>query len=74
MNCFNCEMGRACKSCLDLISRKETYSTDINMLKRKPANENYQTLPHHEIMKAYTNLDKRILFLNLPENFDGKRL
>ena len=38
-NCFNCEMERACKTCLDLISQKNIYSTDINMLKRKPPNE-----------------------------------
>ena len=47
MNCFNCEMEKACKSCLDLISQKKTYSTDINMLKRKPPNEYYQMLPHY---------------------------
>ena len=47
MNCFNCEMERSCKSCLDLISQKKTYSTDINMLKRKPPNEKYQMLPHY---------------------------
>ena len=34
MNCFNCEMIRACKTCLDLITHNKTYSTDINMLKR----------------------------------------
>ena len=45
MNCFNCEMEKACKSCLDLIYQKETYSTDINMLKRKPPNEYHQMLP-----------------------------
>ena len=47
MNCFNCEMERACKSCLDLISQKKTYSTDINMLKRKPPNQYHQMLPHY---------------------------
>ena len=46
-NCFNCEMEKACKSCLDLISQKKTYSTDINMLKRKPPNEQHQMLPHY---------------------------
>ena len=44
-NCFNCEMEKACKKCLDLISQKKTYSTDINMLKRKPPNEQHQMLP-----------------------------
>ena len=48
MNCFNCEMEKACKSCLDLISQKKTYSTDINTLKRKPPNEYHQMLPHYE--------------------------
>ena len=46
MNCFNCEMERACKTCLDRISQKKTYSTNINMLKRKPANEYLQKLPY----------------------------
>ena len=48
MNCFNCEMEKSCKRCLDLISQKKTYSTDIKMLKRKPANEQYQMLPHYK--------------------------
>ena len=48
MNCFNCEMERACKTCSDLISQKKTYSTDINMLKRKPPNEKHQMLPYYE--------------------------
>ena len=47
INCFNCEMERSCKSCLDLISQKKTYSTDINMLIRKPPNEYHQMLPHY---------------------------
>ena len=47
-NCFNCEMERSCKSCLDIISQKKTYSTDINMLKRKPPNEQHQMLPYYE--------------------------
>ena len=46
-NFFNCEMEKACKSCLDLISQKKTSSTDINMLKRKPPNEQHQMLPHY---------------------------
>ena len=48
MNCFNCEMERACKTCLDLISQKKTYSTDINMLKRKPPNQYHQMLPYYK--------------------------
>ena len=47
MNCFNCEMEKSCKSCLDLISQKKTFSTDINMLRRKPPNEYRQMLPHY---------------------------
>ena len=46
-NCFNCEMEKACEKCLDLISQKKTYSTEINMLKRKPPNDYYQMLPHY---------------------------
>ena len=45
MMCFNCKMERPCKTCLDRISQKKTNSSDINMLKRKAANENYQMLP-----------------------------
>ena len=48
MNCFNCEMERACKLCLNLISQKKTYSTDISMLKTKPPNEHHQMLPYYE--------------------------
>ena len=48
MNCFNCEMGRADKSCLDLLSQKKTHSTDINMFKRKTINEYHQMLPPYE--------------------------
>ena len=46
-NCFNCEMEKAFKSRLDLISQKKTYSTDINMLKRKPPNKNHEMLPYY---------------------------
>ena len=41
-------MEKACKHCLNSISQKKTYSTDINMLKRKPPNEYHQMLPHYE--------------------------
>ena len=47
-NCINCETERTCKMCSDRISQKKTYSTDINMLKRKPAIEYYQMLPYYE--------------------------
>ena len=48
MNCFNCEMVKACKTRLHLISQKKTYFTAINMLKRKPPNDYHQMLPHYE--------------------------
>ena len=48
MNCFNCEIERSCKTCLDLISQRKTYSFNINMLKRKPPNKYHQMLPHYE--------------------------
>ena len=41
-------MERTCKSCLNLTFQKKTYSTDINMLKRKAPNEYHQMLPHYE--------------------------
>ena len=41
-------MARTFKTCSYLISQKQTYSIDINMLKIKPANENYQMLPDYE--------------------------
>ena len=60
MICFNCEMQCTCKACLDLIPQKEIYSYDINMLKRKPANESYQTLPYYyecEYKPKQNNID-----------------
>ena len=48
MNCFICQMERALKTCLDRISQNKTNSTDINMSKRKPANEFHQMLPCYE--------------------------
>ena len=45
MNCFNCEAETDCKSCLDLVSQKKSYSADVNILKRKPPNEKHQMLP-----------------------------
>ena len=47
MNCFNCEIEKSFKICLDLISQKKTYSTDINILKRKTQNEKHQMLPYY---------------------------
>ena len=37
-------MDKSCKSCLDLISQKKTYSTDINTLKRKPPDGQHRML------------------------------
>ena len=45
MNCFNCEMERTCETCLDRVNQKKTYSTDINIIKRKPENECHQMHP-----------------------------
>ena len=45
MNCFNCQEERACESCLDLVSQKKTYCTDINLLKTQPPKEKHQMLP-----------------------------
>ena len=57
MICFNCEKERACKRCLDLTSQKKTYSTDKNMLKRKPPNEYHQVLPQNEgVFKPKQNI------------------
>ena len=40
-------MERTCKTCLDLIRQKKTYSAEINMLKSKPAHEYHQRLPYY---------------------------
>ena len=45
MKYFSCEVERDCKSCLDLVSQKDAFSTDINIIKRKPAFEYHQALP-----------------------------
>ena len=52
-------MERRCKTCLDRISQKKTYSTVFNMLKRKPANEYYQLLPYYigEYKPKQNNID-----------------
>ena len=47
MNCFNCEVVRACISSLDLVNEKKTYSTDVNMIKKKAVNKNHQMLPYY---------------------------
>ena len=66
MNCFNCEMERACKTCLDLISQKKTYSTDINTLKK---NLLINIIKCFLITKVYLNLNKIILILILLKIF-----
>ena len=48
MICFNCEVERAYISCFDLLSHKKTYSTDINIMKMKPANQDHQLLPYFD--------------------------
>ena len=65
MNCFNCEMLRACKTCLDLTSQRNTYSTDINMLKRHPANEKHEMLPQYQ--GVYEPKKNIILFVSAKE-------
>ena len=46
-NCFNCELERACITCSDRISQKKSLSTNINIFKRRPANEYHQMLPYY---------------------------
>ena len=58
-------MERACKLCLDLISQKKTYFTDINTLKREPANENDQMLPFYE--GKYESKQNNIDFISAKE-------
>ena len=59
MNCFNCEIERSCKTCLDLISQKKTYSTNINTLKRISPSEKHQMLPYYigEYQPKQNNID-----------------
>ena len=66
-NCFNCEMERGCKSSLDLISQNKTYSTHINMLKKKLPHEYHQKLPYYiskyEPMQNNTDFESARVFL-----------
>ena len=39
---FNCEIGKFCNSCLDIIDQKKRFSMDTILLKGKPVNECYQ--------------------------------
>ena len=65
MSLFNCKMDRACKSCLDRLSQKKASSTDINLLKRKPANECHQMLPYFE--DKYQSKQKNVDFKSARE-------
>ena len=71
MNCFICEIERPGKLCLDLISQKKTYSTDINILKRKPPNEYHQMLPYY--VGEYEPKQKKLI-LKLQEKFLWKKI
>ena len=75
MNCFNHEIERACKSCLDLISRKKTYFTDINCLERKPPNENHQMHPQYENKQNNIDFDsaKEVLMEVDKKMFEKRR-
>ena len=46
-NRFNWEVKRTCETSVDQTSQKKTYSTDINNIKKEPANEYYQMLPFY---------------------------
>ena len=59
INCFNCDMQRACKTCLDLISHKKIFSTDITML------QGMSIINCFLMMKAYMNIGKIKSNLNL---------
>ena len=47
VNCFECEIVKACGSCLRRITLIEYYSTEINKLKKLPENEFGYMLPHY---------------------------
>ena len=47
VNGFNCEVNKACKSCLNRITQIKYYSTEINKLKRLSENEFGYMLPHY---------------------------
>ena len=48
MNCFQCEINKSCKDCLNRITRIAEYSVEINKLKRKPENELGYMLPYYQ--------------------------
>ena len=47
MNCFECEVEKACRNCLKRITQIKYYSTEINKLKRLPENDFGYMLPHY---------------------------
>ena len=59
MNCFICEVERSCKTCLDLVSQKKTYSPNVNLLKRKAPYEKHEMLPYYigEYISKQINID-----------------
>ena len=69
LNCFNCEMERACKTCLDLISQKKTYSTDIYTSKENLLFKCYKKHQMLLIMKENIYLNKITMILNLKKKF-----
>ena len=49
INCFECEVVKACRSCLNRITQIKYYSTEINKLKRLPENDFGHMLPHYTL-------------------------
>ena len=47
MNCFECEVVKACRKCLKRITQIKYYSTEINKLKRLSEKEFGYMLPHY---------------------------
>ena len=50
MNCFECEVVKAYRSCLKRITQIKYFSNDINKLKRLPEIEFGCMLPHYSRM------------------------
>ena len=48
MNCFECEVVKVCKNCLNRSTQIIYYSTEINKLKRWPENQFGYMRPHYE--------------------------
>ena len=47
MNCFECDVIKTCKTCLNKLTQIEYYSTEIFKLKRLPENEFGHMLSHY---------------------------